>query len=232
MSVITAAEKKFLNTMHDRAVFRRRVKVLSGHLADELGSSGIVLDLGCGDGSIARAIMDRKPGLRFKGIDVLVRPRTLIEVQRFDGSTIPADDNAFDWVTIVDVLHHTDNPGQLLAEAARVARQGIVVKDHLRDGFCAYSTLRLMDWVGNKGHDVRLPYNYLSRDEWQAIFSRAGIAVHGWCESLSLYPFPASLIFDRGLHFIATLRRRNGFQEAQDRADCEPPANTQREDNR
>ena len=193
--------------MHDRAVFRRRVRVLSAHVADELGSSGNVLDLGCGDGSIARAIMDRKPGLSFRGIDVLVRERTLIPVTRFDGRNIPAEDKSFDWVTIVDVLHHTDDPAQLVEEAARVARQGVVIKDHLREGFGAYQTLRLMDWVGNKGHNVRLPYNYLSRAEWQAIFAKAGIAPQSWRESLSLYPFPANLLFDRGLHFIAKLSR-------------------------
>ena len=31
-------------------------------------------------------------------------------------------------------------------------------------------TLAFMDWVGNKGHDVRLPYNYLSKAEWTAVF--------------------------------------------------------------
>lgn len=206
MSSLAAIEKNILNTVHDRAVFRRRVKVLSALLADELGESGTVLDLGCGDGSIARAIMDRKPGLVFRGIDVLVRPNTHIPVEPFDGHTIPAADDSCDWVTIVDVLHHTDDPGRLVAEAARVARRGVVIKDHLREGFGARATLRFMDWVGNKGHDVRLPYNYLSRAEWDAIFSRAGITAKSWREQLSLYPFPASLLFDRGLHFIATLR--------------------------
>lgn len=201
-----AIEKKFLNTVHDRAVFRRRVRVLSEHLASELSSGGSVLDLGCGDGSIAKAIMDRKPGLHFRGIDVLVRPDTQIPVEWFDGHTIPAADASVDWVTIVDVLHHTDDPGRMVAEAARVARRGVVIKDHLREGVGAYATLRLMDWVGNKGHDVRLPYNYLSRAEWQAIFAKTGIAARSWTESLSLYPFPASLFFDRSLHFIATLR--------------------------
>jgi 2-polyprenyl-3-methyl-5-hydroxy-6-metoxy-1,4-benzoquinol methylase len=206
MTSLAAVEKKLLNSVHDRAVFRRRVRVLSALIASELGASGTVLDLGCGDGSIAAAVMDRKPGLAFRGIDVLVRPHTLIPVERFDGRTIPANDGSYDWVTIVDVLHHTDNPGELVAEAARIARQGIVIKDHLREGFAAYHTLRLMDWVGNKGHDVRLPYNYLSRAEWDAIFARAGIAAQSWRETLSLYPFPASLLFDRKLHFIAKLR--------------------------
>ena len=150
--------------------------------------------------------MDRKPGLTFHGIDVLIRPHTHIPVQLFDGRTIPAADDAFDWVTIVDVLHHTDDPGLLVAEAARVARKGVIIKDHLREGFAAHATLRFMDWVGNKGHDVRLPYNYLNRAEWDAVFARAGIQARTWREALSLYPFPASLVFDRGLHFIATLR--------------------------
>lgn len=206
MSTVAAVEKKLLNTLHDRAVFQRRVRVLSALLAEELGAKGTVLDLGCGDGSIAKAIMQRRPGLSFRGIDVLVREHTLIPVMPFDGHTIPAEDKSFDWVTIVDVLHHTDDPGRLVREAARVARQGVVIKDHLREGFAAYQTLRLMDWVGNKGHGVRLPYNYLSRSEWQAIFASVGIKPSSWREALSLYPFPANLLFDRSLHFIARLR--------------------------
>jgi len=199
-------EKRVLNAVHDHAVFQRRVRVLSEHLASELSSEGTVLDLGCGDGSIARAVMDRKPGLTFRGIDVLIRPHTQIPVELFDGHSIPADDKSSDWVTIVDVLHHTDNPGRLLAEAGRVARKGVVIKDHLREGLAAYTTLRLMDWVGNKGHDVRLPYNYLSRAEWMTAFRGAGLGVLGWRENLSLYPFPASLVCDRHLHFIAVVR--------------------------
>lgn len=206
MNALAAVEKKLLNVVHDRAVFRRRVRVLSSLIADELGWDGTVLDLGCGDGSIARAIMDRKPGLRIRGIDVLVRENTLIPVTPFDGITIPAGDGAYDWVTIVDVLHHTDDPGRLVGEAARVARRGVIIKDHLREGLFARETLRLMDWVGNKGHGVRLPYNYLSRAEWNAIFQKTGIAVKNWRGALGLYPFPANLAFDRDLHFIARLR--------------------------
>ncbi|QPC89828.1 bifunctional 2-polyprenyl-6-hydroxyphenol methylase/3-demethylubiquinol 3-O-methyltransferase UbiG [Mesorhizobium sp. INR15] len=205
MSVV-AVEKKILNAAHNRAVFQRRIRVLSDHIAAALGADGTVLDLGCGDGSLAKAVMDRKPGLTFRGIDVFVRPLTAIPVEIFDGATIPAASGSFDWVTIVDVLHHTDDPGRLVAEAARVARKGVVIKDHLREGPFAYSTLRFMDWVGNRGHDVRLPYNYLSRQEWGAIFGQAGLKAQSWRENLALYPFPANLLFDRGLHFVASLR--------------------------
>ncbi len=107
----------------------------------------------------------------------------------FDGATIPAASGSFDWVTIVDVLHHTDNPGHLVAEAARVARKGVVIKDHLRDGPFAHRTLRFMDWVGNKGHDVRLPYNYLSRQEWEAMFGQVGLKAQTGAKTWRYIPF-------------------------------------------
>lgn len=50
-----------------------------------------------------------------------------------------------------------------------------------------------------------MPYNYLSRAEWTAAWSRAGLAVDQWESSLNLYPAPASWVFERGLHFAARL---------------------------
>ncbi len=50
-------------------------------------------------------------------------------------------------------------PARLLAEAKRVSRGGIVIKDHFREGVLADATLRFMDWVGNAQHGVVLPYN-------------------------------------------------------------------------
>jgi SAM-dependent methyltransferase len=205
-------EKKALNALHDRAVFRRRVRRLSELVAAELQGGSTVLDLGCGDGSVARAIMEARPQYDIRGIDVHPRPHTWIPVDLFDGRTIPFADKSFDWVTIVDVLHHADDAHGLLTEAARVAGLGVVVKDHLREGLGAYPTLRFMDWVGNKGHDVRLPYNYLSRREWTQALARTGLTARTWNEKLDLYPFPFNLLFDRHLHFVATLvpDRRHG----------------------
>ncbi len=194
-----------LNRVHDKVVFQRRVRVLAHCLARHLDAGSTVLDLGCGDGSIAKAVMALRPTLSFRGLDVLLRPKTHIPVELFDGHTIPADDKSCDWVTIVDVLHHTDDPSRLVAEAARIARLGVVIKDHLVEGVAAWQTLRLMDWVGNRGHDVRLPYNYLSHAEWLRLFEKVGVSPRRWEERLHLYPMPASLLFDRRLHFVGTV---------------------------
>jgi len=200
-----ARAKSSLNALHDRAVFRRRVKVLAHHLATIIPTAGTVLDLGAGDGSIARALMALRPDLAIRGVDVLIRPHTLIPVEPYDGVTLPFPDKAFDYVTIVDVLHHTDDPPAIMGEAARVARQGVVIKDHRVQGALARPTLRLMDWVGNRGHDVRLPYNYLTPEQWDIAFRKSGLQEVRRIEALNLYPPPFGWIFDRDLHFVALL---------------------------
>jgi SAM-dependent methyltransferase len=195
----------FLDTLHGRHVFQRRVRVLSGHLAQILPPRASVLDVGCGDGLIARRILELRPDLQLRGLDVLVRPHTHIPVDRFDGHTLPQGDRSVDCVLFVDVLHHTPDPLRLLREAARVARRTIVLKDHTRDGLLAGPTLRFMDWVGNARHGVALPYNYWTKVQWHQAFRTLGLSTGEWRDRLDLYPAPASFFFERTLHFIARL---------------------------
>lgn len=188
--------------------FNRRIWVLSRHLAKAIPTRGSVLDVGCGDGLLASTLLKLRPDLRIEGVDVVPRPRTLIPVALYDGTTLPFADKSFDYVTIVDVLHHTDDPSIVLAEASRVAREGVIIKDHLREGFLAQQTLTFMDWFGNLGDGVPMPYNFLSRAEWQAAFFRARLESVSMVERLGIYLPPAGWLFDRSLHFVAYLRPR------------------------
>ena len=106
----------------------------------------------------------------------------------------------------LDVFHHTDDPMVLLRKAVRVARQIILIKDPTLQGAFAYSTLRFMDCMANARHNVALPYNYWTPAQWDGAFDKLGLSVSSWESNLKLYPFPADLIFDRSLHFIAALR--------------------------
>jgi ubiquinone/menaquinone biosynthesis C-methylase UbiE len=199
---------RVLNALHRAMVFNRRVQILAGHFAESIPQRGTVLDIGTGDGVLAVALMGMRPDLQVQGVDVLARPDALIPVTIYDGRSVPFPDQSFDYVLISDVLHHTDDPATILSEAARVARVGIVVKDHLREGFMAEQTLRFMDWVGNRGHNVVLPYNYLSRDEWQVAYYKAKLTTVSSKERLGLYPPPFSWFFERKLHFVAFLAPR------------------------
>lgn len=196
--------KSLLNTTHAQMIFGRRIRILADLLAEEIPAGARVLDVGAGDGSLARSMASNKPGITVEGIDVLIRPTAHIPVKRFDGVRIPYEDRSVDVAMFVDVLHHTTDPAALLREAARVAKF-VVIKDHLREGMFANSTLRLMDWIGNYGHGVTLPYNYLARAEWHEMFARTNLNIERWRETLGIYPWPISMVADRRLHFIGRL---------------------------
>jgi SAM-dependent methyltransferase len=188
-----------IEAVHGGYVYKRRISVLSDWCSKLIPSNSKVLDVGCGDGQLARLIASKRPDISIQGIDVQLRNRAAIHVEGFDGKSIPYGQDSFDVVMFVDVLHHTRQPIILLREAVRTAQRAILIKDHLLKGAFAYSTLRFMDWVGNARHGVAL------RAEWHRAFSKLGLAVTFWDGSLKLYPFPADLIFDRSLHFIAKL---------------------------
>jgi len=194
-----------IDKVHGSVVHTRRVRVLADHLAPLFPQGAKVLDVGCGDGLLAKILMERRPDLTFEGIDVLVRGDTHVPVREFDGKHIDSPDNSYDAVLFVDVLHHTMEQDALMAEAARVARQCVIIKDHTRNGLLAKATLRFMDRVGNARYGVALPYNYLSRAEWTAMFARHHLVIEKETRKLGLYPWPAGWVFDRGLHFVARL---------------------------
>ncbi len=194
-----------VETIHGRYVHDRRSRVLSRHLADIIPGNFSVLDVGCGDGLLAREISQARPDISLRGIDVLVRELTHIPVDRFNGKTIPCDDASFDGVLFVDVLHHSTDPMSLLREGLRVARKSIFIKDHLRDGLFADLTLRVMDRIGNARHSVSLPYNYWPKRRWHEAFETLGLRIAEWTTQLGIYPWPASWVFERSLHFVARL---------------------------
>jgi SAM-dependent methyltransferase len=199
-----------LGAVHEKVVFNRRVSVLAQSLGALIPPDSSVLDVGTGDGQIAEGMAAVQPGVRVEGIDIMKRPETRIPVTLFDGTTIPFADKSFDVVTFVDVLHHTDDAAVLVKEAARVAKRAVVLKDHLSENALDHTTLKVMDWVGNAPHGVVLPYNYLSRARWEEIFDAAGLTVDRFETSVPLYPWPASAVFGRGLHFVARLTPRSG----------------------
>ena len=191
--------------LHEGFVFPRRVRILAQRIAPLLPERGRVLDLGCGDGQIAAGVQALCPGLTLRGADVLVRPTTRIEVDPFDGTTLPYADRSFDAVMIVDVLHHTDDPARLLREAKRVCGGVVVIKDHLSDPWLGRARLTLMDVVGNARHGVHLANTYWERARWRAAFRDLGLNEESWNEHLGLYPRPLRWLIEDSLHFLARL---------------------------
>jgi SAM-dependent methyltransferase len=193
---------------HHALVFGRRARVLANALAPLIPAEArSVLDIGCGDGTIASRIAERRPELAIEGVEVIPRPSCRVPCRAFDGTKLPFADESFDVCLFVDVLHHTTDVTQLLREAARVARTCVVLKDHLSESSFDHATLRAMDWVGNRPYGVTLTYNYQSRIQWQEHFATCALQSAEFSTDLPLYPFPFSLVFGRKLHFVGQLTK-------------------------
>lgn len=198
---------QYAGLLHDKLVFGRRVRVLSGWFA-QLAPRGVrVLDVGCGDGLISALTASQRPDMEIVGIDVLPRDRSHIPVQIFDGTRIPFPDQSFDLVLFSDVLHHTADPAILQREAHRVSRQFVLIKDHYRKGLAAGPRLRFMDWVGNARFGVSLPYNYWTETQWHNTWQHIGLKPRRLETQLGLYPAPANWVFGAQLHFVALLAK-------------------------
>jgi len=194
-----------VDSIHDRFVGDRRLDVLSRRIAEMLPREASVLDVGCGDGRLSARIARIRPDCSFQGIDVIPGATAMIPVTIFDGQRIPMPDKSVDVAMLVDVLHHTSDPTVILAEAQRVSRRFIVLKDHRRNGFLAGLTLRVMDWVGNAHHGVSLPYNYWSEAQWRSSFSRLRLRPEDWRTQLGIHSPMLDPIVGRELHFLARL---------------------------
>jgi SAM-dependent methyltransferase len=199
---------RLLGKVHGKVVHRRRIAVLAQRLAAVLSPATRLLDVGCGDGRLAALLRDALPGLDVQGVEVLPRNDCAIPCRSFDGSHLPFPDDSFDCCLFVDVLHHTKDPQTILRDACRVSREFLVIKDHLSENVFDQWTLRLMDWVGNRPYGVALPYAYLSRSQWQALYDRLGLRVERSDSCLPLYPAPFASIFGRSLHFISLLKKQ------------------------
>jgi hypothetical protein len=100
--------------------------------------------------------------------------------------------------------NHTNDPTVLLKEAKRVAqsRRAKGSYDGRNTGISDVAVHKLgwqrLAWVA-------LPYNYRPESRWRLTFDAIGLRIAQWQPQLGLYPFPASLIFERDLHFVAAL---------------------------
>lgn len=169
---------------------------------DDLGD---LLDVGTGTGRIAELLaprsrhvtaLDRSPEmLRIARARLQALPAGGLDLVRGDFTALPFADASFDTVLFHQVLHYAQDPGAVLAEAARVLRDGgrIAVVDlaahdreelrevhaHARLGFADDQMLALLTDAGLAPEPpVALPGTPLTVKIWTARATGAALSPH------------------------------------------------------
>lgn len=183
----------------------RRIKQIAIAVANLPISACRVLDVGTGNGMLAKEIMKLRPDLEIQGVDTLLWPEVAIPVKIYDGKHLPWPDKYWDYCLVSDVLHHCDDPFSLMGEMVRVSQRGLIVKDHVADTKFDWWLLWLMDWLGNFGHGVKLCYHYWDRSGWEQAQVKLGLMTNTTFTNLSLYNPIISWLLDRQMHFVRLL---------------------------
>ena len=120
--------EKWVIQSHQKLSHNKRINYLSALLVQVLKALPLeeikLLDIGCGDMSIAENLMANKEGLQATCLDTYPLPEELTEEARwekyvsFDGRTIPFEDKTFDVAVLCDVLHHDFEYAERLVQEA------------------------------------------------------------------------------------------------------------------
>jgi ubiquinone/menaquinone biosynthesis C-methylase UbiE len=216
INVLRTAHKKLLRDTLGHTQHENLVRYIAPLLPDNAAE---VLDIGCGNGLFSHLLLSAKPNLRIKGVEAVMRPDCRIECYSYDGNRLPVADKSFDYALLINVLHHVEDPARVLAEASRVARKGIIVKDHYANTRFDFCNLVVMEQIGNAFSGISQPYHFLSKNEWNALLEGMGLKTEKLLTRFISYNRLLDLFLGRNLHFIARLTPAGALKLRPRRAD-------------
>jgi SAM-dependent methyltransferase len=201
--VVFDAVKRTLLDYHHRTSRIPYGKRVVASLAKYVGRADSLLDVGCGDGNNMLALGASIGATRMNGVDVHIRPGAAVEVKSYDGTHIPFPDRSFEAVSIIDVLHHCDDPLAVLKETLRVADRVVVIKDHFVFGPLTNKVVYWIDQVGNAKDGIRVTGTYFEPHQWVEMISAAGGRIGALDWPLKTHDLPWSLVGRPELQFTA-----------------------------
>ncbi len=169
---------------------RKRSELVFSRISPYIKKNSKLLDIGSGSGDVAQVL--RKQGFTVTPVDVadFHGPR-VIEPVLYDGVTLPFKDHSFGTALLLMVMHHTPNPTQVFSEAARVAKEIVVIETSYTTALHRWFTV-ISDVLGNLRLDAQWN-SYKTDGEWKEFFKQQGFTVVAtkkyWDRNFVIIPF-------------------------------------------
>lgn len=153
-------------------IARRRAQDMINRIEKFFKKDDYILDLGSGSCTVSDILLKKEYNIVSLDIQNLSLVNNLSPII-YDGKNIPFKDNTFDKALIFTVLHHTQNPEEMLKKAKRVSKVIIIIEDIYLNWFHKYLTY-FFDCLINlefKGH----PHTNKNDREWKEVFNGLGL---------------------------------------------------------
>lgn len=160
----------FVHKIYKKTVWWTRFEILQA-----VPEGAKVLDIGCGNGYLAQLVAQARRA-DVTCVDVVDYNETELKTVIFDGVNLPFADKSFDVVILSYVLHHSQVPKDLLAEAERVCRGKVIIYEDdvpLFKGIMA----KLHEVTYNWMYDIDSQVTYRTIKEWEKMFVQTGFLV-------------------------------------------------------
>ena len=147
-------------------------------------STSKILDIGSGNGALCYLL--KKEDIDITALDI--KDRSVfneISPVLYNGNKLPFENDAFDVVQIITVLHHIKDPDKIVLEAKRVGKQIIIMEDIYENWIQKWLTF-IADSINNWeiiGH----PHSNKTDEQWKAVFKKYDLNL----ESVRYYNFLA-----------------------------------------
>jgi len=156
-------------------MIEKRIDSIVNPSIDFIKKGDDILDIGAGAGWIAEEITKRKKA-NTTLLDVIDFNQTDLKFVLYDGKTSSFEDNSFDVVFLNFVLHHTDNPIEVLKEAKRISRRNVIIFEDTYVSTIGRFFLCLWDYISNSPSFLVAPFkekmslNFKTTAGWRSVF--------------------------------------------------------------
>ncbi len=172
-------------------IAKRRTDKIFSHIVDFLRSGDRILDIGAGNCIIAETLVGK--GLNVTPLEI--QNKSLVDSicpVLYNGVKIPFQDDKFDTALIVAVLHHSNDPVEIIKEAKRIAKRIIIVEDVYTSSFHKYLTYFIDSLVTL--HIFNHPHSNKDNQSWQSLFDKLGLKLEGTRE-YNIFLFLKNIVY-------------------------------------